>query len=119
PLAERLGRTSTIQIATEDGSEGVAGRVTVPLKAKLCEAREAGSKIKLYACGPHQMMGAVAALAKDCEAPCEASLESAMGCGIGVCLGCAVTRTRGGYLYTCVDGPCVDAATVAWNERVF
>jgi dihydroorotate dehydrogenase electron transfer subunit len=119
PLAERLGRATQLQIATEDGSEGVTGLVTAPLAAKLEELRSAGAKVKLYACGPHQMMGAVASLAKDCEAPCEASLEAAMGCGMGVCLGCAVTRTRGGYLYTCVDGPCVDAATVAWDERVF
>jgi len=119
PLAERLGQSSQLQIATEDGSRGVKGLVTKPLAAKLEELVAAGTKVKLYACGPHAMMGAVAKLAQEHCAPCEASLEAAMGCGIGVCLGCAITRTRGGYLYTCVDGPCVDAATVAWDERVF
>ncbi len=119
PLADRLSQASRLCRATEDGSVGAKGFVTVPLKTELEAARCAGTKVKLYACGPHQMMGAVASLAKEFEAPCEVSLEAAMGCGIGVCLGCAVTRKRGGYLYTCVDGPCVDATVVAWNERVF
>ncbi len=119
PLAERLGEVSELHLATEDGSKGEAGLVTEPLAAALEAERDAGSKLKLYACGPHKMMAAVARLAQDFGTPCDASLEAAMGCGIGVCLGCAVSRTRGGYLYTCVDGPCVDAATVAWDERVF
>ena len=119
PLADRLGQVSVLQLATEDGSQGVEGLVTVPLTAALEAERDGGNEVKLYACGPHGMMAAVAQLAKDFGAPCEASLEAAMGCGIGVCLGCAVSRTKGGYLYTCVDGPCVDAATVAWDQRVF
>jgi hypothetical protein len=26
-----------------------------------------------------------------------------------------VKRTSGGYLYACTDGPCVDAAAIAWE----
>jgi dihydroorotate dehydrogenase electron transfer subunit len=119
PLAERLGEVSALQLVTEDGSKGLEGLVTEPLAVALEAERDGGHKLKLYACGPHKMMAAVASLAQDFGLPCEASLEAAMGCGIGVCLGCAVSRTQGGYLYTCVDGPCVDAATVAWDKRVF
>jgi len=39
-----------------------------------------------------------------------------MACGYGVCLGCPVRRTSGGYLYACMDGPCVDARDVAWEH---
>jgi dihydroorotate dehydrogenase electron transfer subunit len=38
-----------------------------------------------------------------------------MACGYGVCLGCPVKRRSGGYLYACMDGPCVDARSVAWE----
>ena len=38
-----------------------------------------------------------------------------MACGYGVCLGCPVPTTEGGYIYACMQGPCVDARTVAWG----
>ena len=52
--------------------------------------------------------------------PCEASLETPMACGYGVCLGCPVPRRREGsrhtgYLYACTEGPCVDAAQIDWH----
>ncbi len=50
---------------------------------------------------------------------CHASLEAPMGCGYGVCLGCPVAKQDGSYLYTCVDGPCVDASSVDWTKEVF
>jgi dihydroorotate dehydrogenase electron transfer subunit len=28
-----------------------------------------------------------------------------MGCGFGVCLGCAIPRRGGGYWHVCSDGP--------------
>jgi dihydroorotate dehydrogenase electron transfer subunit len=65
------------------------------------------------------MMAAVAALAAAAGAVCHASLEAPMGCGYGVCLGCAVARKDESYLYTCVDGPCVDAHTIDWSREVF
>ena len=65
------------------------------------------------------MMAAVAAIAQRHGRPCDASLEAPMACGIGICLGCPVAKKEGGYLYTCVDGPCVDAATIDWEGRVF
>ena len=36
------------------------------------------------------MLRAVTALAMEKNIPCQVSLEEKMGCGIGVCLGCAV-----------------------------
>jgi dihydroorotate dehydrogenase electron transfer subunit len=116
PLAERLGHSSSLELATEDGSRGTLGRVTVLLENFL-ERRT--NKVRIYTCGPHAMMAAVAAIAERYAVGCEASLESPMACGYGVCLGCPVARKQGGYLYTCVDGPCVDASSVDWTKEVF
>jgi dihydroorotate dehydrogenase electron transfer subunit len=117
PLAWALDAVGRLEVTTEDGSLGTAGRVTAVLERELEAARD--KNIKLYACGPHGMMAAVAAMAERYGVPCDASLEAPMGCGYGVCLGCPVAKRDGGYLYTCVDGPCVDATKVDWAVRVF
>jgi dihydroorotate dehydrogenase electron transfer subunit len=119
PLSERLEGCGELLVTTEDGSRGTAGRVTLVLDQQLRARREASRKTRVYCCGPHGMMAAVAKMAADYDVPCEASLEAPMGCGYGVCLGCAVAKSEGGYLYCCVDGPCVNAASVDWDRPVF
>jgi dihydroorotate dehydrogenase electron transfer subunit len=119
PLAERLEAFGSLGVTTEDGSRGTPGRVTVLVERELASRKERGIATRVYTCGPHAMMAAVAELAAAQAIPCEASLEAPMGCGYGVCLGCAVARPDGGYLYTCVDGPCVDAAGVDWSRGAF
>ncbi len=105
--------------ATEDGSLGVRGRVTVPLEAHL-DGRP--GPVRLYACGPDPMLRAVACLAEARGLPCEVSLDPWMGCGIGTCLGCVVlVRPAAGsppkYRCACTEGPVFDAATVVWPEH--
>jgi dihydroorotate dehydrogenase electron transfer subunit len=114
PLHEELGGVTDLRIATEDGSRGARGRVTVLLEQTLREL--AGRKVKIYACGPDRMMAAVAKLCAAQGAACEVSLETPMACGYGVCLGCPVPRVAGGFLYACTEGPCVDAAQIRWEE---
>lgn len=102
--------------ATEDGSLGERGRVTVPLAAYL-ETRP--GPVRLYACGPDAMLRAVARLAEDRGLPAEVSLDPWMGCGIGTCLGCVVRVQRGDepkpkYRCACTEGPVFDAAAVVW-----
>lgn len=116
PLHEELAAMAELRIATEDGSRGQAGRVTVLLEGALDELADAGTPAKIYTCGPEPMMAAVAALAAARGVPCEASLETPMACGYGVCLGCPVRKTEGGYLYACTEGPCVDAARIDWTR---
>jgi dihydroorotate dehydrogenase electron transfer subunit len=113
PLQDELAQVSTLQLSTEDGSRGTKGRVTALLESSI---RDAGRPVKIYTCGPDRMMAAVAAIAEKEGVPCEASLETPMACGYGVCLGCPVRRASGGYLYACVDGPCVDARAIAWDH---
>jgi len=35
-----------------------------------------------------------------------------MGCGLGVCLGCAVEVAKGGYEHVCKQGPVFDSNKV-------
>ncbi len=37
-----------------------------------------------------------------------------MPCGVGICVGCVVGRSDGGYSRTCVDGPVYQAGEVRW-----
>ncbi len=124
PLDAELAAVAELRHATEDGSRGVRGRVTVLLERALDELAAGVQPAKVYACGPEPMMAAVAAIAAARGVPCEVSLETPMACGYGVCLGCPVPRAAppgspgsregAGYLYACTEGPCVDAASIDW-----
>ncbi|MBM4364198.1 MAG: dihydroorotate dehydrogenase electron transfer subunit [Deltaproteobacteria bacterium] len=110
PLEDELAEVAEVHLATEDGSRGRRGRVTDLLAELLPRDAE------IFTCGPDRMMAAVAALAAERDVPCEVSLESPMACGYGVCLGCPVPTSAGGYLYACTEGPCVDARRISWGE---
>jgi dihydroorotate dehydrogenase electron transfer subunit len=116
-LLDRLGGHGlTVVPATEDGSLGVRGRVTVPLEAHLDAAR---GPVRLFACGPDAMMHAVARIAAARSLDAEVSLESWMGCGVGTCLGCVVrvqspAEERWRYRCACTEGPVFDSARVLW-----
>lgn len=102
--------------ATEDGSLGVRGRVTIPLEAHLAGA---SGPATLYACGPDAMLHAVARVAEARGLPARVSLDPWMGCGVGTCLGCVVwiqkpDEPRPKYRCACTEGPVFDAATVVW-----
>ena len=51
-------------------------------------------------------------LAKEYDIPCQISLEEKMGCGLGVCLGCAVEVETCGYEHVCKQGPVFDSKKV-------
>lgn len=95
-------------VATDDGSEGHAGRVTDLLHSEL----EHDDHIEVYACGPPPMLEAVRVLCARHEVPAQLALESGMACGFGACFGCAVA-TREGLIRLCVEGPVLDAAKLA------
>src|SRR5262249_18450016 len=108
-----------VVLATEDGSRGVRGRVTVPLETALRE-RPLGNPVKLYVCGPTPMMRACAELAAAHGRACDVSLEQVMGCGLGGCYSCVVAArgTNGGaphHTRTCIDGPVFDAQRIDWE----
>jgi dihydroorotate dehydrogenase electron transfer subunit len=117
PLLDRLGGPGvTVVVATEDGTVGERGLVTVPVEAHLDAAR---GPVRLYACGPDPMMQAIAHIAAVRGLEAEVSLDPWMGCGMGACLACVV-RVQGPkderwkYRCACTEGPVFDAASVVW-----
>jgi dihydroorotate dehydrogenase electron transfer subunit len=115
-LFESLGVEPVL--ATEDGSRGAHGFITVALESEL-ETIPASRALRLYACGPTPMMRAVAQIAQRRGRRCDVSLEQVMGCGLGGCYSCVVlTRTPEGpphFVRSCVDGPVFDAARIIWD----
>ena len=87
--------------ATDDGTQGVRGTAV---------AAAPGADLVL-ACGPNRMLAAVAERWPDAQV----AVETYMGCGTGVCLGCAVPLTSGGYNRACKEGPVYRAAEIDWT----
>lgn len=100
------------RLATDDGSAGFKGTVVELLRSELPALRNEGS-LKVFACGPNPMLKALAALCREEHLACDVSLESVMGCGIGICYGCSVeVREPDGGIRTillCREGPVIDA----------
>ncbi|MCF8384114.1 MAG: dihydroorotate dehydrogenase electron transfer subunit [Chlorobium sp.] len=107
-----LQNLSNCRTATDDGSAGFRGTVVELLEHDI-EALGKKSRLKIFACGPNPMLRAVAAFSRKYGIACEVSLESIMGCGIGICYGCSVeVRAPGGGIETvllCREGPVLDA----------
>lgn len=96
-------------MATDDGSAGHHGLVT----DLLVEELDADPHATVYACGPPPMLEAVRALCAARGVPAQLALEAGMACGFGACFGCVVPTKDGGYVRLCVDGPVLDADTLA------
>ena len=106
-LGEMRGLGLACHLSTEDGSVGRRGRVTAALEARIEHHRNAtpNQKLRIMACGPREMLWAVARIAAPYAIECHLSLEEQMACGIGVCLGCAVPAHSRPFRYTCSEGP--------------
>ena len=102
--------TKNLIFATDDGSFGMPGRAGDAL-ASLPPAPGA----VVYACGPQPMLAAIACFCRDKNMKCQVSVESAMACGMGACLGCARPVAAGGHVHVCLDGPVFDAEALPWN----
>jgi len=87
--------------ATDDGSQGFHGTAVVA----------APDADLVLACGPNPMLAAAAERWPDAQV----AVETYMGCGTGVCLGCAVPLRRGGYDRACTEGPVYRAGDVDWS----
>jgi dihydroorotate dehydrogenase electron transfer subunit len=74
----------------------------------------------IYACGPHGMLQAVAAIAEERSIPCQVSLEGYMACGVGACLGCVTPGKKHApdtpdFRCVCTEGPVFDANELGWG----
>lgn len=107
-----------LRVTTDDGSAGNRGLVTDALDTAL---NEAGSAARVYTCGPTPMLRAVGGMCVDRGIPCQLSVETAMPCGVGVCMGCVVkirsTEDPAGFVYkrSCYDGPVFRAEDILWD----
>lgn len=101
-LCEKDFRNIGIQpeIATDDGSYGYKGFVTDLLR---------GRDGVVYACGPNNMLKALTGVKG------EISLDTRMGCGVGVCLGCVVKTIDGKYKRVCKEGPVFKTDEIDWE----
>jgi dihydroorotate dehydrogenase electron transfer subunit len=113
---QRLG--VRLVLATEDGSRGTRGRVTVPLDQQLA-ALPGPDSATVYACGPEPMLEAVARLAAQYGQSSQVSVERVMGCGLGGCYSCVIPirhQQRSHYVRACIGGPVFNGADVAWER---
>ncbi|MFX1417621.1 MAG: sulfide/dihydroorotate dehydrogenase-like FAD/NAD-binding protein [Promethearchaeota archaeon] len=105
-----------IIITTNDGSEGIKGFVTTPLKELIKK-----QKISLViAIGPLIMMKNVALTTSGInglpKVKTYVSLNTIMIDGTGMCGGCRFPTLEGDIYFACVDGPDVDAHIVDFDN---
>ena len=113
-LQDELAQWSDeVIIMTDDGSAGQQGVVTVGVEQVI--QRETVNKC--ITIGPAIMMKFVALTTQKYNIPTEASLNTIMVDGTGMCGACRVT-VGGKTKFVCVDGPEFDAHEVDWTEML-
>ncbi|MCI4373370.1 MAG: dihydroorotate dehydrogenase electron transfer subunit [Thermoplasmata archaeon] len=96
-----------VEVATDDGSEGVRGYVTA-LAATLLDSESFDA---VWTCGPEVMMQKVVAAARPTGVPVFCSVERHMKCALGMCDACALGR-----FHVCIDGPVFPADLLVTTE---
>jgi dihydroorotate dehydrogenase electron transfer subunit len=110
-----------VAACTDDGSFGLRGNV-LQLLQQLQARKEIPSTVRLLACGPERMLAAVEEHAWKNGTEAWLSLETLMGCGVGICNGCPVpTRPegrRGSWpnAKCCVEGPVFSTLEITLSE---
>ena len=107
-----------VRTATNDGSDGTKGFVTVPLDATIDELRGRGTRYELFTCGPDGLLKAVAQRAVDTGSKGWISMDRHMVCGVGACFACVqrLRRSNGEEWNArcCVNGPVFKAEEIVW-----
>ncbi len=107
---------NSMRIYTEDGSMGVAGRVTDPIAEIIKDLNVA----VIYSCGPMPMLAAITKIADKLDVVHQCAVEESMACGVGICMTCVlpVENEDGSIsnLRSCIDGPVMDGSKVQWSK---
>jgi dihydroorotate dehydrogenase electron transfer subunit len=108
------------RLASQQGYPGCYEGYITGLARHWLDALAAAERaeVSVFACGPHPMLAATAALAREYDLPCQVSLEEFMACAVGGCAGCTVeinTPAGPAMKRVCVDGPVFDAQSVNWG----
>ncbi len=113
-LKDELARWSDeLIVMTDDGSMGKQGVVTVGVEEVINRERVD----KCITIGPAVMMKFVSLTTAKYNIPTDASLNTIMVDGTGMCGACRVT-VDGKTKFVCVDGPECDAHGVDWDEML-
>jgi len=100
-------RPRSLVIATEDGSQGLKGRIT--------DFFAPSGYNMVLACGPEAMLKIIADACIAGNIPCFISMERRMACGVGACLGCTV-KTLKANRCCCSDGPIFSAGELCFDD---
>jgi dihydroorotate dehydrogenase electron transfer subunit len=107
---------NSMRIYTEDGSMGVAGRVTDPIAEIIKDL----SVAVIYSCGPMPMLAAITKITNQFDVIHQCAVEESMACGVGICMTCVLpVENEDGTisnLRSCIDGPVMDGAKVQWSR---
>jgi dihydroorotate dehydrogenase electron transfer subunit len=112
-----------VRLATDDGTAGFPGTVVDLLQFLLVSGELREGDDALFACGPNPMLAALAEWSAGKDLPCQVSLETRFGCGLGICAGCAVpVKANPGadvpaferFIFLCREGPVMNAERVDW-----
>lgn len=109
-----------VMVTTEEPDPGTyVGQVTDCMEFHQVQSRF------WFTCGPRPMLEAVSryVYGQDSEAHLQVSMESRMGCGYGVCVGCVIDVQETGAdgirrivkKKVCSDGPVFDGREVVWS----
>lgn len=116
-LKKRYGDLVDIVFTSDDGSFGVPGMVTGPLRDLLdADARRVAEVVTI---GPPRMMRAVCDLTRSYGVRTVASLNSIMVDATGMCGACMVPVVEDGKLvrkHACIDGPEIDGHAIDWDK---
>jgi len=109
-FVDQLDECTDLQIATDDGSLGCKGFVTL-----IMDEINLGAYDRIAVCGPEVMMRAVLAKVAEIgiEKKTEFSLHRYMKCGVGVCGSCCIDPSG---LRVCRDGPVIGGDVLLNSE---
>lgn len=115
PLLEDWGFAA--RLASRQGYAGCFEGYVTELARRWLDALSDAQRaeVEVFSCGPHPMLEAVAALAREYNLPCQVSMEEFMACGVGGCAGCVIeVQTDKGPTMkrVCVDGPVFNAREI-------
>jgi dihydroorotate dehydrogenase electron transfer subunit len=117
--------SSRLIVASETGGADIKGTAISALEMPGLLPDKAG--LTIFSCGPVGLLSAVASFAGQMNIPAQVSLETRMGCGVGICRCCPVPvgkKTEDGaveiadYERCCVEGPVFDAAEIVFEELI-
>ncbi len=106
--------SDSLVVTTDDGSYGIKGNVTMPLKEALGNGKKYDEVITV---GPLVMMKFVTLTTKPYGIPTTVSMNPIMIDGTGMCGGCRLT-VGGETKFACVDGPDFDGFLIDFDEAM-